>query len=149
MGDGPKPGLVLTIPFFFSFLILIFLFGKFREWARAFGRMGVQCPHFLKLAPTLGSVKSSIPHGDWRFYFFSNFISPKFRVHLDLHVYRWNFCFMGSQSLMSLSSTVEINFSFHFKHYNLTIRVVNFGKTFCTCSPSSLGQNPTVECAKK
>jgi hypothetical protein len=30
-------------------------------------------PHFLKLAPTLGSVESSIPHGLWRFYFFSNF----------------------------------------------------------------------------
>jgi hypothetical protein len=26
--------------------------------------------HFLKLAPTLGSVESSIPHGLWRFYFF-------------------------------------------------------------------------------
>jgi hypothetical protein len=30
----------------------------------AFGKMGVQHPHFLKLAPTLGSVKCSIPHGD-------------------------------------------------------------------------------------
>jgi hypothetical protein len=30
-----------------------------------------QHPHFLKLAPTLGSVESSIPHGLWRFYFFS------------------------------------------------------------------------------
>jgi hypothetical protein len=27
-------------------------------------------PHVLKLAPTLGSVKSSILHGDWRFHFF-------------------------------------------------------------------------------
>jgi hypothetical protein len=52
-----------------------------------FGRMGVQYPHFLKLAPTLGSVRFSIPHGDWRFYFFSNFIFHKFRIysdHLDL-----------------------------------------------------------------
>jgi hypothetical protein len=29
---------------------------------------------FKKYAHTLGSVKSSIPHGDWRFHFFSNFI---------------------------------------------------------------------------
>jgi hypothetical protein len=26
----------------------------------------------LNLAPTLGKVKSSIPHGAWRFYFFPN-----------------------------------------------------------------------------
>jgi hypothetical protein len=62
--------------------------------ARALGRMGVQHPHFLKLAPTLGSVKCSILHGDWRFYFFSNFIFDKFRVHLDLHIHCWDFCFM-------------------------------------------------------
>jgi hypothetical protein len=53
-----------------------------------FGRMGVQHPHFLKFAPTLGSVISSIPHGDWRFHFFFNFNFPKFRVNLDLHNYR-------------------------------------------------------------
>jgi hypothetical protein len=28
------------------------------------------------------------------FTFFSNFIFPKFRVHLDLHIYHWDFCFM-------------------------------------------------------
>jgi hypothetical protein len=56
--------------------------------------MGVQHPHFLELALTLGSVKSSIPHGNWRFHFFSNFIFAEFRVHLDLHIYRWDFCFM-------------------------------------------------------
>ena len=52
-------------------LLKIIFFGKFGEWARPFGRMGVQHPHFLKLAPTLGSVKSYIPQGDWRFHFFS------------------------------------------------------------------------------
>jgi hypothetical protein len=36
-----------------------------------FGRMGVQYSHFLNLAPTLERVKSSIPHGTWRFHFFS------------------------------------------------------------------------------
>jgi hypothetical protein len=54
----------------------------------------VQHPHFLKLAPTLGSVKSCKLHGDWRFYFFSNFIFSKFRLHLDLHIYHSDFCFM-------------------------------------------------------
>jgi hypothetical protein len=68
--------------------------GKFGEWARAFERMGIQHPHFLKLALTLGSVKCSIPHGDWRFYFFQNVIFAKFRVHLDLHIYRWDFGFI-------------------------------------------------------
>jgi hypothetical protein len=56
--------------------------------------MGVQHLHFLELAPTLGSVKSSIPHGDWKFHFFSNVVFPKFRVHLELHIYCWDFCFM-------------------------------------------------------
>jgi hypothetical protein len=71
-----------------------FFFGEFGKWARAFGRMGVQCPHFLKLGHTLGSAKCSIPHGDWRFHFFSNFIFAKFRVHLGLHIYYYDFCFM-------------------------------------------------------
>jgi hypothetical protein len=41
---------------------------------QGFGRMCVQHTHFLKLAPKLGSVKCSIPHGNWRFHFFSSFI---------------------------------------------------------------------------
>jgi hypothetical protein len=61
---------------------------KCGEWARAFGRMGVKLPHFLKLAPTLGSVKSSVPH------FFSNFIFSKFRVYMDLYIYGWDFWFI-------------------------------------------------------
>jgi hypothetical protein len=56
--------------------------------------MGVQHTHFLKLAPTLRRIKSSIPHGDWRFHLFWNFIFPKFRVHLDLHIHRWDFSFI-------------------------------------------------------
>jgi hypothetical protein len=43
-----------------------------------------QHPHFLKLAPTLGSVESSIPHGLWRFYFFQIF----FFLNLE---YTWTF----------------------------------------------------------
>jgi hypothetical protein len=62
-------------PFFkYFFIFLNFIFLKFGEWAKAFGRMGVQHPHFLKLAPTLGSVKSCKLHGDWRFHFFSKLI---------------------------------------------------------------------------
>jgi hypothetical protein len=49
--------------------------------------------HFLKLAPTLGSVKSSIPHGAWRFHFLQNKFD-KIIVHLDLHIHRWDFSFM-------------------------------------------------------
>jgi hypothetical protein len=61
---------------------------------QGFWENGVQHPHFLKLAPTLGSVKSCKLHGDWRFHFFSNFIFFKFRIHLDLHTYYSDFCFM-------------------------------------------------------
>jgi hypothetical protein len=39
-------------------------------------------------------------------------------------------------------------FSFHFKHYNLAIRVVNLIEIFYTCSPSSLVQDPTVKILK-
>jgi hypothetical protein len=59
------------------------------------------------------------------------------------------FCTTGGQSLLSLPGTVEKNFYFYFKHYNLTIRAINFFETFCTCSPNSLVQDPTVESAKK
>jgi hypothetical protein len=69
-------------------------FWKFGKWARAFERMGVHHPHYLKLAPTLGSANSFKIHGEWRFHFFSRKKIPKFRTHLDLHIYRWDFCFM-------------------------------------------------------
>jgi hypothetical protein len=81
-GRGSMPSLSGSVPFL----------KKLFFWR--FGRMGVQEPHFLKLAPTLGSVKCSIPHGNWRFHFFSISHLKKFRVHLDLHIYRWDFCFM-------------------------------------------------------
>jgi hypothetical protein len=72
---GLTPGHGADKPFFLNFLNFFeFFFWKFGEWARAFGRMGVQHPHFLKLTLTLGSVKSYKLHGDWRFHFFSNFI---------------------------------------------------------------------------
>jgi hypothetical protein len=54
------------------------------------------------------------------------------------------FCTTGSQSLLSLPGTSKNNFSFHFKRYNLTICAVNVFETFCTCSPSSLGQDLRV-----
>jgi hypothetical protein len=41
------------------------------------------------------------------------------------------------------------NISFYFNCYNLTICVVNVFETFCTCSPSSLGQDLTVKIPKK
>jgi hypothetical protein len=35
-------------------------------------------------------VKSSIPHGAWRFHFFPTFFA-KIKVHQDLHIHRWSF----------------------------------------------------------
>jgi hypothetical protein len=55
----------------------------------------------------------------------------------------------GDQTLLTLLGTREKNFSFHFKCNYLTIRAVKFCKKFYTCSPSSLGQDPTIESAKK
>jgi hypothetical protein len=55
---------------------------------------------------------------------------------------------MGGQSLLSPPGTMEKKISFHFKRYNLTIRAVKCRKTFCTCSPSSLVQDPTAESEK-
>jgi hypothetical protein len=83
---GGKQSLTRLFLFFiFYFLIKLFYFILFylELW-----EMGVQDPHFLKLALILGSVKCSILHGDWKFLFFSNFIFPKFRIHMDLHIYR-------------------------------------------------------------
>jgi hypothetical protein len=51
--------------------------------------------------------------------------------------------------MLSLPGTRENNFSFHFKRNYLTIRVVKFCEIFHTCSPSSLGQDPIVESARK
>jgi hypothetical protein len=49
--------------------------------------------------------------------------------------------FVKNRQLLSLPGTMEKNFSF-------LIRAINFCKTFCTCSPSSLGQDLTVKNAK-
>jgi hypothetical protein len=84
-----------AVPIFLKFLYFKKMnFWKFGKWARAFGRMGVQHPHFLKLAPTLGSANSSKIHGEWRFHFFLKKKIPKFRFYLDLHICLWDFCFM-------------------------------------------------------
>jgi hypothetical protein len=69
-----------TAPFFCAYVVkFIYLFLVLWGWAWHFGRMGVQ-HYFLKLASTFGKVKSSIPHGAWRFCFYWNFIFAKFRV---------------------------------------------------------------------
>jgi hypothetical protein len=46
------------------------------------------------------------------------------------------FCTTGGQSLLSLLGTSK---------KNLTINAIDFFETFCTCSPNSLGQDPTVK----
>jgi hypothetical protein len=94
-GLGVAPRLVTSCLHFFQiFLFKKKNFWKFEKWARAFGRMGVQHPNFLKLAPTFGSANSSKIHGEWRFHFFPKKINPKFRSHMDFHIYYWDFCFM-------------------------------------------------------
>jgi hypothetical protein len=53
-------------------------------------------------------------------------------------------CPKGSQTLLSLTGARE---NFFFSTSNVIIS--QSCKTFCTCSPSSLGQDPTAESAKK
>jgi hypothetical protein len=48
-----------------------------------------------------------------------------------------NLSFEKNGQLLSLLGTRE-------KYYSFPIRVVNFCETFCTCSPSSLGQDYMV-----
>jgi hypothetical protein len=67
--------------------------------------------------------------------------TPKLCISKLLHQ-RWS-------NLLSLPGTREKAFSFHFKRYNFTIRAVNFCKTFCNCSLSSLGRDPIVKSAIK
>jgi hypothetical protein len=94
VGPGPataRPTRGRGAPFFLSFFFLPFSFFFLRPllWG-----LCLQHPHFLKLAPILGSVESSIPHRDWKFHFFPNFIFAKLRVHIDLHIPCWDFRFM-------------------------------------------------------
>jgi hypothetical protein len=74
-------------PFFHFFAFFQIFFWVIWKWAWHFGRMGVQHPHFLKLVPTLGRVKSSIPYGTWRFHVFFYKKLAKIRVYLDLHIH--------------------------------------------------------------
>jgi hypothetical protein len=55
---------------------------------------GCTIPHFLKCAPTLGSANSSKIHGEWRFHFFPKSFLAKFSPHVDLPIYRLDFCLM-------------------------------------------------------
>jgi hypothetical protein len=84
-GRGSTPRQGRPGPFFLNFFIILMLpptlwsifYWKFGEWARAFGRMGAHYTHFFKLPPSLGSVKSSIPHRVWRFSFHGKLKSLK------------------------------------------------------------------------
>jgi hypothetical protein len=67
--------------------------------------------------------------------------TPKLHSWKNLHHRR-------SKSVVPIGNSGK-NFSFNFKCYNLTIHAVKCRETFCTCSPSSLVQDPTVEIAKK
>jgi hypothetical protein len=51
----------------------------------AFWKVGCTSLPFVNLASTLGRVKSSIPHGAWRFYFFISKNKIKICHHLHIH----------------------------------------------------------------
>jgi hypothetical protein len=51
---------------------------------------------FFQASPYTWKCEIFHPHKVWRFYFFWNFIFAKFRLHLDLHIYHLDFCFMGN-----------------------------------------------------
>jgi hypothetical protein len=61
--------------------------GLLGEWVHS-------TPIFSSFPLHLEVSNSSIPHRDWRFYFFGTFIFPKFRVDLDLHIRHSDFHFM-------------------------------------------------------
>ena len=92
-GRGNGFPTIKLCPFLLKKYILKFIFLEVQGMGQAFWENGCTTPHFLKLAPILGSVKSSIPHGAWRFHFYSIFF-PKIRGHMDLHIYHWNVSFM-------------------------------------------------------
>jgi hypothetical protein len=61
---------------------------------QGFWENGCAVPPFFEAGRYLGSIKACISHGDWRSYFFPKISFPKIRVHLDLHIYHWNFSFI-------------------------------------------------------
>jgi hypothetical protein len=82
---------VFLYSFFYSFLRPFHVAWAWASWG---GGVGCTVPHFLKLAPTLGSANSFKIHGEWRFHFFPKKVFPKFGPQLDLHIYGWDFCSM-------------------------------------------------------
>jgi hypothetical protein len=70
-GHGQPSHFFFNIYIFFdasSYTLVNFLL---EVWGMGQGFWGsAQYPHFFKLPPSLGSVKSSIPHRIWGFYFF-------------------------------------------------------------------------------
>jgi hypothetical protein len=79
--------------FFFLELIFFLLFKGYKGPGR-FGGCVHSSPIFWSLPLHLEvlNLPSLMDFED--FILFSNFIFPKFRVHSDLHIYHWDFCFM-------------------------------------------------------
>jgi hypothetical protein len=63
---------------------------------------------FFKIPPTLGSVKSSIPHNIWRFYFLGNFIFPKFRVDLGPSYLPFGFLFHAKMRSLKIPQVLLV-----------------------------------------
>jgi hypothetical protein len=62
-GCGPQSSTDCAWAPFSNFFGFFYSLGGSLGMALAFSKMGVQHSNFMNLAPTLGSVKSSIPHG--------------------------------------------------------------------------------------
>jgi hypothetical protein len=76
---------------FFSYFLFLFLYyEEVWGWAWDFGKMDVQHSHFFTI---FGMVKSSIPHGAWRFHVFPK-RNSKIKVIHVLHINCWDFCLM-------------------------------------------------------
>jgi hypothetical protein len=71
-------------------------------------------PHFLKLAPTLGSANSSKIHGEWRFHFF-----PKEK-------------FLNLENTWTFISTVGILVSWKSEFTKNPTRIASVMEIFCT-----------------
>jgi hypothetical protein len=76
-----------------------------KRWATRIKKFESFFSGFLNLAPRLRRVKFSIPHEAWRYHFFPIFFA-KIRIHVDLHIHRWDFCVMKSE-FTKLPSVME------------------------------------------
>jgi hypothetical protein len=91
---GSMPQLVRLYPFFWKKVIYKFyFFGSWGNGPRLLGEWVYSTPIFWSLPLYLEVLilLEFIESGDFTFFQKNN---SKFSAHLDLHIYRWDFCFM-------------------------------------------------------